>query len=189
MDFDLKEGVTVLTRIRGLHADARRILVAVGLLLSAVGCSGPSSDRGVSRAIELPRFVPEDVRAFQGSQGVEMYFIRRDEVLVIVVPYATSGERSGDFQPGKDGAAARRLTGENVHIVAPPAGAANPARDLLAVENATGGLFTAEGLMPRGDYRSHGEDSLRVTVTRLQFPGGSPFRIDSVSAPVWVYPP
>lgn len=173
-----------------MHVFARRILVGVGLLLSATGCAGPSgSDRGASPTIELPRFVPEDVRAFQGTEGVEVYFIRRDEVLVIVVPYATSRERAGEFQPGKEGAVARRFTGENVHILAPPAGAANPARDLLAVELATEGRFTAEGLKRRGEYRSHGEDSLRLTVTRLQFPGGSPFRIDSVSAPVWVYPP
>ncbi|MCA1733048.1 MAG: hypothetical protein LC732_05530, partial [Acidobacteria bacterium] len=61
--------------------------------------------------------------------------------------------------------------------------------DLLEVELATEGTFAAEGLKRRGEYRSHGADSLRLTVTRLQFPGGSPFRIDSVSAPVWVYPP
>ncbi|MCA1733690.1 MAG: hypothetical protein LC732_08815 [Acidobacteria bacterium] len=166
-----------------------RILVGVGLLLLATGCAGPSaSDRGAP-AIELPRFVPEDVRAFQGPQGVEVYFIRRDEVLVVIVPYATSDERAGEFQPGKEGAVARRFTGENAGTIAPPAGAADPARDLLEVEVATAGSFTAEGLKRRGEYRSHGEDSLRLTVTRLQFPGGSPFRIDSVSAPVWVYPP
>lgn len=173
-----------------MHVYAMRILLGVGLLLSAIGCADPSSsDSGANPAIELPRFVPEDVRAFQGPQGVEVYFIRHDEVLVIVVPYATSEERVGEFQPGKEGAVARRFTGENAHILAPPAGAANPARDLLAIELATEGLFTAEGLKRAGEYRSHGEDSLRLTVTRLQFPGGSPFRIDSVSAPVWVYPP
>ena len=134
---------------------------------------------------------PERVLAFLGVDSLEIFLVSKEGVIQLFLPYPPSAVKGTQRLAVGDGTSvqAQCFTGPRAPELVLPAGPRVPTTEPLKQEKALQGCILVTGLRGRGEYRSHGGDSITITIERLHFPTSGVLRSLPLKAQVWVYPP